>query len=616
MRSTIWIGRLPTVLTMATFLLSLFYLPKIIKQIDRVTIDAYNLQPLPKIHISNLSTKAFEETFLNKQPLILVGSTICPTDMDFMTIHEHCHGQIPSNYVHRKRNDTESVWAGLQAGDKTQMIDFTEWADHMSAYDNEKKNESPEFLFDVPMVEICPSFYGKISIPAHFIGKFASQFKHRKTNKRKSKSSRMKQSDGLRKTKESENSKDQNNNIDSQKILNELCTNLPFFNIYMAEKSFQTDLHIDAGHTSFMASMCVGRKQWRVMTNQDYAKSYNGIGLEGVPLGDKHIMGTIRSPFNTWINNENDENKNDLQDINGTIYEGILNPGELLYIPAGFPHAATTLDNSIMIASNDHSLDNLQEGIAFCDHVDNDHVACPGLRQKFKAFTDHKDDDDVVQATMKHQPMSLPQSTGCEKTYQLLLDVNKQNSFVEILPTNFHLYIQKRPLIIMKSQKNCGYCLYLLKHWDRIISDYSPPVQFGVLNCFQGQCQYGDNHLYKQLMQRLEGTTSPQLLFVSLDQSRKTLEFVDYYGQYTFDDIRVWASYNTGSAISLDPIWYKFLWTTFHATTYHTMIITDKIGTSGFGMLIFLLILLPFLVCAQWSHRIAPSNRHRKKKKL
>lgn len=556
---------------------------------------AFDLQSLPRIHVSDLSTQTFDEAFLDKKPLILAGTTICPTGMDFSTLQTHCRGNIPSNYVHTK-SKTKSVWAGLQAGDKKQMIDFNEWSKHMQKGDNESDDEDPQFLFDVPMVEICPYFYGKVSIPEHFIGTFASQFQHRKAN--------VKRSESLRKGKETD-LMDDSKETDTE-LLNELCTNLPFFNIYMAEKSFQTDLHIDAGHTSFMASMCVGRKRWRVMTNQDYAKAYNQIGLEGIPMNGKHIMGTIRSPFNTWSK----DNSNDLHVANVTIYEGILNPGELLYIPAGFPHAATTLDNSIMIASNDHSFGNLEEGVAFCDQIDNDHVACSGFRQKHQAFVQNEE----MKASMKRQETPVPQSTGCEKTYQLLLDVNERNDVVEILPTNFHLYVQNAPMIILKSQKNCGFCLYLLKHWDQIISAYNPPIQFGIMNCFQGQCQYGDNVLYQQLQQRLEGVSSPQLLFLSLDRNKNTLEFVDYYGQYSLNDIRVWASYNSGSSITLEPPWYKLLWTMFHAVSYYTIKVTDKIGTTGLGLLLFSIIFSFFVIIAHWNGVPAHFSGNKKRK--
>jgi ribosomal protein L16 Arg81 hydroxylase len=37
------------------------------------------------------------------------------------------------------------------------------------------------------------------------------------------------------------------------------------------------------------------------------------------------------------------------------VFEGVLSPGEILYIPPGAPHAAHTLDDCLMVASNDGS---------------------------------------------------------------------------------------------------------------------------------------------------------------------------------------------------------------------------------------------------------------------
>ena len=46
-----------------------------------------------------------------------------------------------------------------------------------------------------------------------------------------------------------------------------------------------------------------------------------------------------------------------------------LNPcilGELLYIPGGAPHAAETLDDALMVASNDGSFKGMEELQAVC----------------------------------------------------------------------------------------------------------------------------------------------------------------------------------------------------------------------------------------------------------
>ena len=48
------------------------------------------------------------------------------------------------------------------------------------------------------------------------------------------------------------------------------------------------------------------------------------------------------------------------------VYEGVLSPGETLYIPPGAAHAAHALDDSLMIASNDHSVDSLDVAERAC----------------------------------------------------------------------------------------------------------------------------------------------------------------------------------------------------------------------------------------------------------
>lgn len=54
--------------------------------------------------------------------------------------------------------------------------------------------------------------------------------------------------------------------------------------MFITERGFQTNLHNDHQHYAFIASMCQGRKRWRILTNSElaaHAKEMDLIDPEG-----------------------------------------------------------------------------------------------------------------------------------------------------------------------------------------------------------------------------------------------------------------------------------------------------------------------------------------------
>merc|ERR1712060_636618 len=106
----------------------------------------------------------------------------------------------------------------------------------------------------------------------------------------------------------------------------------------------------DQQNFAFLASMCDGSKRWRVVTNSNLTAFQKELGARtGVHLDSKLLFSDIQRPFETW------EQHSVLQSGKVIVYEGVLKPGETLYIPSGAPHAAETLGSSLMVASNDGS---------------------------------------------------------------------------------------------------------------------------------------------------------------------------------------------------------------------------------------------------------------------
>ena len=635
------------------------------------TIYSFQFEEITKVHMNDLSTSDFETKYLNQKPIILTGTTACPNRLNFENIHDYCKGKnrIPGNYIHTKMsfvdrketNKNENIWAGLKEGNKSQHIPFLTWVKSMK--EDEEMDKDPEFAFDLPMAELCPALMSQVYIPKHFVGIFANQYTHRyERYLAKKNSQRRKHKNGPKTTEQlrgnsideideinlDHHNRSMNDKLDDDIDMNEICANLPFYNMYLADKFFQTDLHIDAFHSAFIASMCVGRKKWRIMTNVDYAKVYSIIGDYRKPSDMEHsngrlinnetyVLGSIFSPFYTWDDNTTNTKKTNrfrsfqyLKHQNVTIYEGVLNPGEILYIPAGAPHAALTLDKSIMVASNDHTFQNLIDAVTFCDQVNNNHVTCPGFRHKLHSMYFSQDEDTHSSSTstatetsylslkkqynyykkkQKHtlitpnqSMISLPVSTGCESTYELLKTYDT-SPILWITPQNLEsILLKEKSIIILKSQKNCGFCLYLLHKWETITKGFNPPVQFGVLHCFQGQCLHGENKLYQQLVHRFEDRLSPEFQWVQLNPNNNLeLTFIDFYGSFTtsFDNFRVWVSLHSGSWIDVQPLWWKHLLQCFHWSIAILDSIFKRVGV--FGMF-FIVLVLTFMIMMAWDY--------------
>eukprot|EP00978_Attheya_sp_CCMP212_P018305 scaffold49931_cov24-Attheya_sp.AAC.1 len=204
---------------------------------------------------------------------------------------------------------------------------------------------------------------------------------------------------------------------------------------------------MDAAHTAFVASMCQGRKKWRILLPHDFTTHHAELSLTTTNhqndeklVHGKWIMSNVKRPFETWNNITSP-----LESLDVVIYEGILEPNEILYIPPGAPHAATTLDHSLMVASNDQSMQSLHEIIQYCDQdIKHQWHGCSHFRDRYSTISEnyerHKND-------LARERMSFGKSFQCEDAFSQLAE-----SRLEITPLNFVKEVQKgggRPILIM-----------------------------------------------------------------------------------------------------------------------------------------------------------------------
>jgi hypothetical protein len=585
--------------------------------------QALRIEPLPKVHVDQLSLDDFDSMYLNQnKPIIIRGSTACPADLTLSTIARHCQGSvgIPGNYVHTmfttttnnkeaQQNTTSTTthshshshWAGLKAGPSDDLVQLDAFVQSMGR----SSEDELRFMFDIPIMELCPRLSRAVRLPPPLLNIFASHFQYRH----------------LQYEQQQHNINNNNNGEDAGTNSSKgICTRLPFFNMYLAEAGFATDLHIDSLHTAFVASMCQGRKRWRVMTPHDFSTVYDQIGVDGLLVNTMiRVMSSIVSPIDTWSPSDDGTSSSLLASLNVTIYEGVLEPGETLYIPPGAPHAATTLDQSLMVASNDRTMKSFREALGFCDMLlmqgeeeEETKRSFASTCRDFQRLYPLLERNQALYSHMvdRRKETTLANATGCESTFDLLPsmvddDEGEQPQLAKTVvfeASNIRQELQKGPWIVMKRQNTAGWCLYLLKHWEYWTQGFDPPVRVAVINCLhENSCPHDGHHddssWLQQLTSILQERGTPSFLYVQAPTKDKaeasSLHISSYHGMLSLDDLRVWISVVTGSKIiahDISPGWWKLVLWLFHWIVIHTTFLVETIGPALVGLLFAVLL--------------------------
>lgn len=497
------------------------------------------VEPLPKVHVDDLPPAQFDAIYLDQLPVIITGTTTCPTQLsDFQHIDQHCSGWIPGNYVKTKARDGgEAEWAGFsKPSGFNENIDFLKFVKSMD-HSNEL---SPRFMFDVSMVDLCPQLLSHIHVSPQFVGIFASQFLWH-----------------------------QYRDDDVHK-----CSNMPFMNMYLAETGFETDLHIDSAHTAFMASMCIGRKKWRVITNSDFDHFYSELALAdtGLKINGKWVNSEIRRPFETWS-----DKSSALVSMDITVYEGILEPGEILYIPPGAPHAAITLDQSLMVASNDQSIHSLRE----IDHYCNKHASwfgCNHFRSRLPIIDENYS---KYAGKIVRNSMTFANAFDCKRAVEILT-----RQYLDITPENFEDEMRIGPIIVMKYVRSCLRCLQLFNMLEKTISSSS--LRFGVFNCRVGKCDRSPNDDYNKISEMIR-EEPPEFVLVSSHTEKGSFRgtslvssktITHYFGPLDVDFLKVWIMMKTEneSAYNVSPRWWYHLIKLIHCINSAIVVFLHTVG--------------------------------------
>lgn len=87
--------------------------------------------------------------------------------------------------------------------------------------------------------------------------------------------------------------------------------------------------HINAVAKAHGGAPHAGRKRWRVVSNSNFTAHRKLLKAHGgMEVGGKLLLADVAGPFETW-----EAETSPLASEDVAVHEGVLGPGEMLYIP-------------------------------------------------------------------------------------------------------------------------------------------------------------------------------------------------------------------------------------------------------------------------------------------
>eukprot|EP00746_Dinoflagellata_sp_MGD_P030825 gnl/MRDRNA2_/MRDRNA2_173208_c0_seq1.p1 gnl/MRDRNA2_/MRDRNA2_173208_c0~~gnl/MRDRNA2_/MRDRNA2_173208_c0_seq1.p1 ORF type:complete len:398 (-),score=78.23 gnl/MRDRNA2_/MRDRNA2_173208_c0_seq1:51-1244(-) len=278
-------------------------------------VSAAKFAKIEKFKQSELTLEQFDSRYLNKAPVIISDASFCPEGVDLQNLASFCDG-IWNVFV-----EGGSSWASLHHSGTASVKSFLK-----NLHNPPSQSEGRQYLFDVLLHKYCPGLVKRIFLPGYVAGVFAQQWAG-----------------------------------------NWSTCQLAHLGLYVSHKGFRSQLDVESVHRTFVASSCDGRKRWRIVTPATWTDNWSSFGVadkeRGVVVDGKLVLANPRQPFETWNSSSR------LNDMDVIVYQGIVKPGEMIYVPAGAPHAAEALDASFMLAVNGPSLQDLGEFLKACKKI-------------------------------------------------------------------------------------------------------------------------------------------------------------------------------------------------------------------------------------------------------
>eukprot|EP00562_Extubocellulus_spinifer_P019951 CAMPEP_0178599718 /NCGR_PEP_ID=MMETSP0697-20121206/33469_1 /TAXON_ID=265572 /ORGANISM="Extubocellulus spinifer, Strain CCMP396" /LENGTH=571 /DNA_ID=CAMNT_0020237659 /DNA_START=116 /DNA_END=1831 /DNA_ORIENTATION=+ len=227
-------------------------------------------------------------------PLIDPNDEDCMDDLEEAVVDDDCHSV---RFVNTSMLSEE--WAGLMNANLTEL-NITTLGDMMRLQDTPAGSHL--YLHDAPMAYYCPPAVERIRVPKYFHTDYRNL----------------------------ENDPDL---IDEMEVGH-------FPDIFISNKGTGSPLHADAHMTRFYFQLLSGKKLWRVLPPSEYWRA-------GPSIDEDDYYPT---KFGADIINPDFE---EFPDLDGAlVYEAVLNPGDVIFVPEGWGHQIYNLEDSMATSMN------------------------------------------------------------------------------------------------------------------------------------------------------------------------------------------------------------------------------------------------------------------------
>lgn len=270
---------------------------------------------IPRIHAKDVSISEFYSTY-SETPVIIQGVAESFTQQwSFDFLKEKCPmAQIP---VMKTSNNSE-VWAHLEFVGNQQLQEFIRYMFEQSSQDEQKL-----YGFDLLIREQCPALIPYFKVPRYFnecllqAGLVKDHF---------------------------------------TKVFETAVFAWP--SMMVGPQGSSSALHLDNQGLPFWMTLFEGRKHWRVLpykanyhltgkeVNDEFQPPAHGDEFRGSVLEEYYGGGTFN--FDVF-----DPDFKEFPELcKAEVHEGILEKGEIMYIPNSAPHGVINLNHTIAITSN------------------------------------------------------------------------------------------------------------------------------------------------------------------------------------------------------------------------------------------------------------------------